>query len=107
MVYVNRKWINQRNITLQRSITGNYAEINYRQTGLVGLLNQDFKTLQVDNLNFNYKIALLPSHVSDYIIVHELCHLKEFNHSQRFWDLVAIAIPDYLVIRKELKGELV
>ncbi len=59
------------------------------------------------NLNFNYKIALLPSHVSDYIIVHELCHLKEFNHSQRFWDLVAIAIPDYLVIRKELKGELV
>ena len=59
------------------------------------------------NLNFNYKIALLPSYVSDYIIVHELCHLKEFNHSQRFWDLVAIAIPDYLVIRKELKGELV
>ena len=54
MVYVNRKWINQRNITLQGSITGNYAEINYRQTGLVGLLNQDFKTLQVDNLNFNY-----------------------------------------------------
>lgn len=59
------------------------------------------------NLNFNYKIALLPSHISDYIIVHELCHLKEFNHSQRFWDLVGIAIPDYLVIRKELKGELV
>ncbi|MDQ1281666.1 MAG: hypothetical protein QG630_17 [Patescibacteria group bacterium] len=59
------------------------------------------------NLNFNYKIALLPQNISDYIIVHELCHLKEFNHSQRFWDLVAIAIPDYLVIRKELKGELV
>jgi predicted metal-dependent hydrolase len=59
------------------------------------------------NLNFNYKIALLPAHISDYIIVHELCHLKEFNHSQRFWDLVAITIPDYLVIRKELKGEVV
>ncbi len=59
------------------------------------------------NLNFNYKIALIPSHICDYIIVHELCHLKEFNHSQRFWDLVAIAIPDYLVIKKELKGELV
>ncbi len=59
------------------------------------------------NLNFNYKIGLLPSHISDYIIVHELCHLKEFNHSQRFWDLVAVAIPDYLNIRKELKGELV
>ena len=59
------------------------------------------------NLNFNYKIALLPSHICDYIIVHELCHLKEFNHSQRFWDLVAITIPDYLNIRKELKGGLI
>lgn len=59
------------------------------------------------NLNFSYKIALLPSHICDYIIVHELCHLKEFNHSQRFWDLVAVAIPDYLSIRKELRGEVV
>ncbi|MEI6352781.1 MAG: M48 family metallopeptidase [Candidatus Nomurabacteria bacterium] len=58
------------------------------------------------NLNFNYKIALLPEHISDYIIVHEICHLKEFNHSQRFWDLVAVTVPDYLKIRKELKGGL-
>lgn len=55
------------------------------------------------NLNFNYKIALLPEKLADYIIVHELCHLKEFNHSQRFWDLVAGGIPDYLEVRKELK----
>ncbi len=55
------------------------------------------------NLNFNYKIALLPSRLADYIIVHELCHLKEFNHSRRFWNLVAQEIPDYLQIRNELK----
>ena len=55
------------------------------------------------NLNFNYKIALLPSRLSDYIIIHELCHLGEFNHSRKFWNLVAKAIPDYLDIRKELK----
>jgi predicted metal-dependent hydrolase len=55
------------------------------------------------NLNFNYKIALIPQRFSDYVIVHELCHLKEFNHSQRFWDLVAQTIPDYKAIRKELK----
>lgn len=55
------------------------------------------------NLNFNYKIALLPSHLADYIIVHELCHLKEFNHSQKFWNLVAQTIPNYLELRKELK----
>lgn len=55
------------------------------------------------NLNFNYKIVLLPKRLADYIIVHELCHLKEFNHSQRFWNLVAQLIPDYLDIKRELK----
>lgn len=57
------------------------------------------------NLNFNYKIALLPERLADYIIFHELCHLKEFNHSQKFWNLVAKAMPDYLEIRKELKNK--
>ena len=55
------------------------------------------------NLNFNYKIALLPERVADYIIVHELCHLKEFNHSRKFWNLVAKMAPDYLEIKNELK----
>lgn len=55
------------------------------------------------NLNFNYKIALLPSRLSDYIIVHELCHLGQFNHSPKFWNLVEKALPDYLEIGRELK----
>jgi len=55
------------------------------------------------NLNFNYKILLLSPKVADYIIVHELCHLKEFNHSRKFWNLIAKTIPDYLEIRNELK----
>jgi len=55
------------------------------------------------NLNFNYKIALLPERLSDYIVVHEVCHLGQFNHSQKFWNLVAKTIPDYLDINKELK----
>ncbi len=55
------------------------------------------------NLNFNYKIALLPARLADYIVVHELCHLGEFNHSQKFWDLVAKTMPDYLALRAELR----
>lgn len=54
MIYTNKKWINQRNITLQGNITGNYTQINHRQTGLVGLFDSDFKTLQVDTINFPY-----------------------------------------------------
>ena len=55
------------------------------------------------NLNFNYKLALLPSHLSDYIIVHELCHLGELNHSAKFWKLVAKTIPNHRILRKELR----
>lgn len=54
------------------------------------------------NLNFNYRIALLPVHLTDYIIVHELCHLAEFNHSAAFWQQVARIIPDWRLRRKEL-----
>jgi predicted metal-dependent hydrolase len=56
------------------------------------------------NLNFNYKIALIPEHLADYIIVHELCHLGQFNHSHKFWDLVAETILDYKERVRELKG---
>jgi predicted metal-dependent hydrolase len=55
------------------------------------------------NLNFNYKVMLLPQRHADYIIVHELCHLKEFNHSPRFWSLVSQTIPEYAEIVKQLR----
>lgn len=55
------------------------------------------------NLNFNYKIIYLPEQIINYIIVHELCHLREMNHSPKFWLLVAKTVPNYLVIRKDLQ----
>jgi len=55
------------------------------------------------NLNFNVKMLFLPQYLIDYIVVHELCHLKHMNHSKEFWQLVATAIPDFAARKKELK----
>lgn len=56
------------------------------------------------NLNFNYKLLFVADHVRDYVVVHELCHLKEMNHSKKFWNLVAQTIPDHQKRRRELRG---
>ncbi len=55
------------------------------------------------NLNFNYKLYFLPDYLVEYIVVHELCHLQELNHSPQFWKLVAQAIPDWKERMRELK----
>jgi predicted metal-dependent hydrolase len=55
------------------------------------------------NLSFNLKINKIPEKYAEYIVVHELCHIGEFNHSEKFWQLVEKTIPDYASIRKELR----
>lgn len=87
----------------------------------VGHFNQfynfDFKRISIRNqktrwgscstsgtLSFNFKILFLPPQQRDYIIVHELCHLKEFNHSSAFWALVEKTIPEYKILRRQLKN---
>ena len=57
------------------------------------------------NLNFNYKILFLPPAVADYVIAHELCHLKQMNHSAKFWNLVSELIPNYKELKKELNAK--
>ena len=55
------------------------------------------------NLNFNCLLALVPPEVLDYVVVHELCHRKELNHSARFWNEVERILPDYKTRRSWLK----
>ncbi len=54
-------------------------------------------------LSFNWKLMLAPPKVLDYVVVHELCHRLEMNHSPRFWKQVENVIPDYKEYRKWLK----
>ncbi len=55
------------------------------------------------NLNFNWRLLLAPLPVLDYVVTHELAHLKEPNHSPRFWALVAAACPEYQTQRRWLR----
>ena len=59
---------------------------------------------QLGNLNFNYRLAFLDERALEYVIAHELCHLKEFNHSANFWTLVSQVVPDYQKWRLYLKN---
>lgn len=57
------------------------------------------------NLNFNCLLMLTPVEVIDYVVVHELCHRKEMNHSKAFWSEVEKVLPDYKNSVKWLKEE--
>ena len=56
------------------------------------------------NLSFNLKLMYFNSNIIDYVIVHELCHLKEMNHSTKFWDLVRSIVPNYKEYKLQLNN---
>ena len=57
------------------------------------------------NLNFNCLLMLMPEEIRDYVVIHELAHRKEMNHSPAFWKIVEAQMPDYQEKRRWLKEE--
>ena len=56
------------------------------------------------NLNFNWKLIRMPQEILDYVVVHELAHRMEMNHSPRFYRIVASVLPDYKIRERWLKA---
>ncbi len=54
-------------------------------------------------ISINYKLMMLRKESIDYVIIHELCHLIELNHSKKFWNLVKDILPDYIELRRGLR----
>ncbi len=87
-----------------------FARIMGVRYGIVTIRNQKTRWGSCStkgNLNFNCLLMLLPEEVRDYVIIHELCHIIEPNHSRAFWDQVGRYCPDYKEMKKYLseKGD--
>lgn len=83
-----------------------FYNFNYQRVSIRDTRTRWGSCTRAGNLNFCYKLLFLPPELADYIVVHELCHLGELNHSAAFWRLVAQTVPNYKEIRKRLKGNL-
>ena len=83
-----------------------YAEQYGFKPGKISIRNQRSRWGSCNtkgDLNFNYRLIELAPDLADYVIVHELCHTKEMNHSARFWSLVKQVVPNFNSCRKEIR----
>lgn len=100
----------RRYIELARDIftrkTAYYASVMHISYGRISIREQKTRwgsCSSAGNLNFNWRLIFAPEEVVDYIVVHELAHRREMNHSQAFYQIVASVLPDYKKQQKWLK----
>lgn len=92
--------------TLVHERLAHFAHLYGFRYGRVSIRNQRTRwgsCSSKNDLSFNYRIVYLPARLADYIIVHELAHTREHNHSPRFWSQVAAVIPDHKECRRILR----
>ena len=82
---------------------GNIHELDYKKIKITSASRRWGSCTTQGNINFTWKLILLPIKIVDYVVAHELAHLKQHNHSKKFWAEVEKMLPDYKERRKWLK----
>lgn len=77
--------------------------LKYRSFKISGAKSRFGSCTSKGVLSFSWRLIFFPQEIMDYVVVHELTHLKEFNHSKGFWERVGLVLPDYKRHRKWLK----
>jgi len=96
------RWLSQRVKGLARDI-GNAEGLVARQVRIKVMKTRWGSCGPRNDININWLLALVPGPVLTYVVIHEVCHIRERNHSPAFWSLVAKHCPDYLRHRHWLK----
>lgn len=121
-VFINEESVNNLNNKIKELLYSKHKEdflkmINYRMSSLAQIIGVKPNKVSVryqktiwgscsydDNISINFKLALAPLEVVDYILIHELCHILHKNHSKEFWMSVQTIMPNYKEKRKWLKA---
>ena len=105
-IYLLQKWLQVkaenllvplvRNISSSTNIRFNTVKIKFQKNS--------WGTCSIrKNINLNRNLLFLPENLVEYVILHELCHIKFMNHSLEFWELLETYVPDWKLAKEELK----
>jgi predicted metal-dependent hydrolase len=98
-------WYRQRAKTRLIKLVDRYTRasgLTYNRVRITGAQKRWGSCTSTGNLNFSYRIIMAPEEVICYVVVHEIAHLREANHSHRFWNLVEEIMPEYRKYRSWL-----
>lgn len=100
------KWLRQQALAVLQQRVAYYAAllgVSYGRVKLSSAAKRWGSCSMQGNLNFAWRLVFYPLAVLDYVVVHELSHIGNMNHSRRFWQRVASILPDYQVRQRYLK----
>ena len=101
-----RQWLRQQaKIHFPRRLTAlsQHAELKYQKLSIRTQRTRWGSCSSAGNINLNDRLLLLPAELTDYVMLHELCHTRHLNHSPLFWQLVKAHVPNYKAQEKQLK----